>query len=183
MPGRGSQGRGGLWCSRLRRGAVSTCMTTSVCLRLCPWGHAWCPGSLAGPSHTWVADLTLAPRHLTSHFMEALFGRPLKCYLAEATEQIQATCCRAADALMNRQCWRVCHAGQAPRLHWLGSWACPGLTIFWKSHELRGLTGKADPPGVTGTDSELVRTPGTEVFNDKVSVQGRSHRLLPGLGT
>ena len=102
MPGRGTQERGGLWCFHLRRGAVSTHVTLDVCLHLCSWGPTWCPGSLAGPGSPWVADLTLAPRHLKSHFMETLFTRPLKCYLTEATEQTQATCCMGADVPMNR---------------------------------------------------------------------------------
>lgn len=73
--------------------------------------------------------------------------------------------------------------GRMPCLHPLGSWAWLGLTVFWKSHKLWWLAGKTDSPGVTGTDSELIRTPRTEVFDDEVSVQGRSYRLLPGLGT
>lgn len=39
----------------------------------------------------WGADLTFAPRHLKSHFMETLFTRPLDCDLPEATEPVQAT--------------------------------------------------------------------------------------------
>lgn len=41
-----------------------------------------------------------------------------------------------------------------------------GLTVLWEAHKLRGLTGKADSPGVAGTDPELIRAPRTKVFND-----------------
>lgn len=58
-----------------------------------------------------------------------------------------------------------------------------GCIVLWKAHKLRGLTGKADSPGVAGTDPELIRAPRTKVFNDQVSVQGRSYGLLPDLGT
>lgn len=70
-----------------------------------------------------------------------------------------------------------------PGLPGLGCRERPGLTVLGESYKLRGLAGKADPPGVAGADSELIRTPRTEVLDDEVSVQGRSHGLLPGLGT
>lgn len=75
------------------------------------------------------------------------------------------------------------HDSWLPHPPLLGYWAWLGLTVLWESHKLWGLAGKADTPGVTGADSELIRTPRTEVFDDEVSVQGRSYRLLPGLGT
>lgn len=80
---------------------------------------------------------------------------------------------------MGRQCRIVRGAWPPPT----GVRGVVGLTVLWKSHELRGLAGEADPPGVAGTDSELIRAPGAEVFDDEVSVQGRRYRLLPGLGT
>lgn len=110
--------------------------------------------------------------------METLFTRPLNWDLTEATEPIQATRCTAAAT----QCSDSASERVGRLAFTLGVRGVAGLTVFWKPHELRGLAGKADPPGVAGTDSELIRAPGTEVFDDEVSVQGRSYRLLPGLG-
>lgn len=55
------------------------------------------------------------------------------------------------------------------------------LTILWKPHEFRWVTGQADPPGVAGAHTELILTAWGQVFNDKVSVQCGGHWLLPDL--
>lgn len=152
-------------------------MTLDICLPFSVPGGSRCQGA-------WQAQGKRGrPQTLKSHLMETPLARPLNCHLTETTERIQAACCMVAARPMDRQCQRVCDSWLGACRHPLGSRAWLGLTVFWKSDELRGLAGKADPPGVTGTDSELIRTPGTEVFNDEVSVQGRSYRLLPGLGT
>jgi hypothetical protein len=78
---------------------------------------------------------------------------------------------------------QFCYSDPLPCFHWLAVLGLLGLTVLWKAHKLRGLTGKADSPGVAGTDPELIRAPRTKVFNDQVSVQGRSYGLLPDLGT